>query len=134
MQTRPAFEAKELAIPAGVKRKLVVGEAVSLDLRVRPPARHHRRHVGNAQLLRREDSSMPRNQCALFVDEHRDGPAPFADRGSDLGYLLLGMSASIAGIGDEFCERPALNLVRRPLGLARVHYARARARPQKWGS
>jgi hypothetical protein len=73
---------------------------------------------------------MPRNQCALFVDEHRDGPAPFADRGSDLGYLLLGMSASIAGIGDEFCERPALNLVRRPLGLARMHYARARARPR----
>jgi hypothetical protein len=47
------LEAEELAIPARVKRQLVVGEAVSLDLRLRPPARYHRRHVGNAELLRR---------------------------------------------------------------------------------
>ena len=32
------LEAEEFAIPARVKRKLVVGEAVSLDLRVCPPA------------------------------------------------------------------------------------------------
>jgi hypothetical protein len=32
---------------------------------------------------------MPGNQRALFVDEHRDGPAPFTDRGGDLCYLLV---------------------------------------------
>jgi len=47
------FEAEESTVPARVKRQLVVGEAVSLDLRLRPPARYHRRHVGDAELLRR---------------------------------------------------------------------------------
>jgi hypothetical protein len=68
-----------------------VGEAVSLDLRVRPPARYHRRHVGNVQQLGREHSPMPSNQRALFVDEHRVGEAKFTDRGSDLLYLIVGM-------------------------------------------
>ena len=43
------LQAEEFAVPTRIKRKLVVGEAVSLDLRWRPPTRHHRRHVGNAQ-------------------------------------------------------------------------------------
>jgi hypothetical protein len=42
------LEAEEFAVPSSVKRQLIVGAAVSLDLRVRPPTRHHRRHVGNA--------------------------------------------------------------------------------------
>jgi hypothetical protein len=76
---------------------------------------------------------MPGNKRALFVDEHRDGPAPFADRGRDLLYLLVGMRSSVACVGDEFRQRPALDLIRRPLNfpiLARAHYARTR----QWGS
>jgi len=56
----------------------------------------------------------------LFVDEDRDGPAPLADRGSDLRYLFIGMSSGITGVGDELREWPALDLIRRPgLPLAR---------------
>jgi len=55
------LKAEEFAIPTRIQRKLVVGEAVGLDLRRRPPARHHRRHVGDAEQRRREHSSMARN-------------------------------------------------------------------------
>ena len=89
----------------------------------------------NAQLLRRENAAMPGNQRALFVDEHRDGPAPFPNRGRDLRYLLVGMRSGIAGTRDQLRERPALYLVRGPCfrskfpSLARAHHARAR----QWG-
>jgi hypothetical protein len=60
---------------------------------------------------------MPGDQRILFVNEHRVGEAKFADRGSDLRYLLVGMRASIPGVGDKFRERPPLDLVRRPRPL-----------------
>ena len=83
------LEAEEFAIPASVKRKLVVGEAVSLNLRGRPPARHHRRHVGNAQQLRREHAAMSGNQRALLVDEQG---TLIAGHGRVLATQLLGIT------------------------------------------
>ena len=74
---------------------------------------------------------MPGDQRTLFVNEHRVGEAKFADRGSDLRYLLVAMSASIPGIRDQPTERPPLDLVGRPrpliLGLASPRLARGRA-------
>ena len=77
------FEAQQLRIPTGVERELIIGEPISLDLRLRPPARHHRRHIGNAQLMCCQHSPMPGDQRTLFVNEHRVGEAKFADRGRD---------------------------------------------------
>jgi hypothetical protein len=34
----------------------------------------------------------------LFVDEHRDGPTPFPNRGSDLRYLLVGIASALAPV------------------------------------
>jgi hypothetical protein len=78
-----------------------------------------RRHVdAGVELLRREHAAVPRNQRALFVNEYRDGEAKFADRGSDLRHLFGGMSARVAGIGNQPIDRPALDLVCRPLARA----------------
>jgi hypothetical protein len=68
----------------------------------------------------------------MFVDEHRDGPAPLTNRGRDLRYLLVGMRSSIAGIRDELRERPALNLIRRPSKFPAL--ARALCAPASMGN
>jgi hypothetical protein len=96
---------------------LVVDETSMVDVTV----------DAGVELVRRENAAVSSNQRALFIDEHRDGPAPLADRGGDLRHLLVGMSACIAGVGDEFCDRPPLDLIRRPLRLARALCAHPRA-------
>ena len=67
-----------------------------------------------------------------LVDEHRDGPTPFTNRGGNLLYLVLRMRSGIACVGNQLPDRPAFYLVRMPLVpiLARAHNARAR----QWGS
>jgi len=59
------FEAEEFAIPTRVQRQLVVGEAVSLDLRLRPipalPSSARRQCPADAPLA----SPVPGNQRAL---------------------------------------------------------------------
>src|SRR6202040_3319543 len=93
-----------------------------------PPARHHRRHIGNAKLVRPKHTAMPGDQRTLFVNEHRVGEAKFADRGRDLRYLLVAMSASISGVWDQPVDRPALDLVGRPRPLILRADSRAYAR------
>ena len=70
---------------------------------------------------------MPGYERPLFVDEHRDGEAKFADRGGDSRYLFGRMRAGIAGIGNQPIDRPALNLI---CGHAP---SRASARPRLYG-
>jgi hypothetical protein len=64
--------------------------------------------------MRSEHTAMPGDQRTRFVNEHRVGEAKFADRGSDLRYLLVAMSASISGVWDQPTDRPPLDLVGRP--------------------
>src|ERR1700732_4774583 len=64
--------------------------------------------------MRAEHTAMAGNQRALFVDQHRVGEAKFTDRGSDLGYLLVAMSASISGVWDQPITRPPLDFIARP--------------------
>jgi hypothetical protein len=75
--------------------------------------------------MRSEHTAMPGDQRTLFVNEHRVGETKFADRCGDLRYLLVGMSASIASVGDQPIDRPALDLVRRPRLLIYVGISRA---------
>src|SRR4051812_22171087 len=51
---------------------------------------------------------------AVRIRKDRHGPAPFADRGCDLGDLLVAVGAGVPGVGDELADRPALDRVRRP--------------------
>jgi hypothetical protein len=77
---------------------------------------------------------MPGYQRTRFVNEHRVGEAKFADRGSDLRYLLVRMRAGIAGVGDEPIDRPALDLIGRPRPLISASLARVRAAARDGGS
>ena len=98
---------------------LVVDETSMVDVTV----------DAGVELVRRENAAVSSNQRALFIDEHRDGPAPLADRGGDLRHLFGSMSARIAGVEDQPLDRPALNLICWPRFLAR-----ARARPRLAGN
>ena len=100
---------------------LVVDETSMVDVTV----------DAGVELVRRENAAVSSNQRALFIDEHHDGPAPLADRGGDLRHLLVGMSACIAGVGDEFCDRPPLDLDPQATP-PRARIMRAPARARKW--
>jgi hypothetical protein len=80
--------------------------------------------------MRGEQPAVAGDNAVLFVDQHRVGEAKFADRGSDLRYLLVAMSASISGVWDQPVDRPALDLVGRPRPLILRADSRACARPR----
>jgi hypothetical protein len=105
-------------MPAGCP-KLVVGDHIGALLRVGPTPRNHHRDLGNAELPRCEDVRVSRNYPAFFVGEHRVRPAPLLHACRNLRDLSFGMSSGISRIRDQPVNRPALDLIRRPDGLAR---------------
>ena len=75
------------------------------------------RHVEQAEGFRREDAAMASNQLPGLVDQHRHGPAPFADGGGDLLDLVRAVGARIAGVGQQRGHRAPLDGIGRPGSL-----------------
>ena len=59
------------------------------------------------------------DQPAIFIDEDRVGPAPFADGCRDLGDLFVGVRAGVARIGRDLLYRPELAALGRPVLIHR---------------
>ena len=68
---------------------------------------------------RGKQSAMSGDQAAIFVDEHRIGPAPLADRGSNLRDLFIRVRAGVAHIGRDLLYRPKLAALGRPVLIHR---------------
>ena len=81
---------------------------------LRPATRDHGRHVQQAQGLGGEHAAMAGNLLARLVHQHRHGPAPFADGGSDLRHLILVVGPRIAGLGQQRRQGAPLDRIGRP--------------------
>jgi hypothetical protein len=95
------FEREHLEIPAGVERQLVVGEHIGAALRRREVRQDDARHLVEADQMRSKHPAGAGDNAVLFIDQHRVGKAKFADRGGDLGDLLVAVRARVTGVGDQ---------------------------------
>ena len=88
---------------------------VGLFLGFAPTLSDHGRDLVEPQFTGCKQTSVARNQAAIFVDEHRIGPAPLADRGSNLRDLFVRVRAGVARIGRDLLYRPELAALGRPV-------------------
>ena len=75
----PSATGKQLGVPSGTQRQLVVGDGVGALLRLRPAAGDHDLDIGDAEALRRAHTTVARDDRAGVVDQHRHRPSLFAD-------------------------------------------------------
>ena len=100
------LELQEVEVPAGAERDLVVGDPERPPLRLREMRQHDRRHLGQADRLRRQQPAVAGDDPALGIDQDRVGEAELADRGGDLLELPLRVGAGVARVGNEAADRP----------------------------
>ena len=108
------LELQKLGAPRGVQCELVVRQAIGFDLRFRPATGDHARRFGIAQLLSRENTTMPGDYLSPLVEQDRDCPSEFAHRLGDLLDLLWRMKARVFRIQLQARDRAPLDLVSRP--------------------
>jgi hypothetical protein len=98
-----------LAIPAGIQRKLVVGEDVSPALRRIQVGQANRRDGLQADELGCLHPAMSGDDLVIITDQDRIGEAELPDAVGDLPDLLLGMGTGIPGTGSQAGDRHRLN-------------------------
>jgi hypothetical protein len=62
---------------------------------------------GQAELARRQDAAVARDDDAVVSHEHGVNKAEFGDGPCDLRHLLLGVRPGVPGMRDQAVERPA---------------------------
>ena len=80
----------------------------------------HDRNFGIAELPRSKDPGMAGYNSDRLVRKHRVHPAPLLHARRKLRDLSLGVRPGVLRIRDKPVDRPSLDLIRRPLGLARA--------------
>ena len=101
--------AKNLLVPPGVHGQFVVGDHQGPALRLRQVSEHDDRHLGHAQLARRQHPGVAGNNHAVGPDQNRVCPAELHDRCRDLSHLGLRMRARVAGKRQQIPDRPQLD-------------------------
>jgi len=105
------LEREKVAIPTGFERQLIVGDDERPHLVVAQVLEPDRRHVGNAEELRRADPAMAGDDAVRLINEDGIREPAALDRAGDLLQLLLGVRAGVALIGFELANRKVLDLV-----------------------
>jgi hypothetical protein len=122
------LRAQQVLIPPGVLRDAVVGQDARAALRVREVLKHDARHtIGQAepaellgrQTRRGHHATVPGDDRAGLVDQHRVRETELEDRREDLRDLRRRVRARVAHVGHKGAERAALEpMNRRPV----THY------------
>ena len=109
------FECQHRFVPTGVQCQFVVGKHIRPSLRLRPPRSDHHRHVVQPKHPGGQNASMPGNNSARLVYQHRHRPAPFSDAGGKLSNLGVGVRPRVTRVWNERGDRSALDVVGWPL-------------------
>ena len=121
--------AEQVLIPAGIEGQAVVSQHIGAPLRLGPASSDHDRYLGNPKLLGRKDPAMAGNDTASFIHEHRIGPAPLLNGGSDLGDLRRRMRTGVAGVGHELGHGATFDAIGRPGNDIRIGLHNASSLP-----
>ena len=103
---------QQRVVPARLQGELVVCDQVRALLRLGEMLEPDHRHLGEAQLARREQPAVAGQDAGVLVDQDRVGPAELDHRGRDLIDLPLAVRARVALVRAQAVDRPQLD----PLG------------------
>ena len=103
------LDRQDIAVPAGVLRKLVVGDHIGAALRLGQVRQPERRDALNPEELCCLDPAMAGDDLVLIADEDRVGETEALDASGDLLDLLLGVGASVFGVGTQVPDAHGLN-------------------------
>ena len=108
------FDRQQVVVPVGQVGRLVVGDAVGLDLRGRQVRGHVDRHLLQPELLRGLVACVAADDHAVGIDDNRLAEAELLDRSCHgvHGSVIL---AGIAQVGFDVREIPEINFHRRHL-------------------
>ena len=96
---RLQFDRENFRIPAGIQRKLVVGEHIGAPFLCAQVRKPDGRNGCQSQFLGRHQPSMAGDDLVMVADENRIRKAEPRDAVGDLAHLLLRVPTSVAGIG-----------------------------------
>ena len=96
-------------VPVAIQRDTIIGQPVGPSLRVREVAEPNDRHLLETEPLGREQTAMAGDENTAVIDQARHVESELRNRARDLRDLLVGMRAGVCGIGQQPCERPALD-------------------------
>ena len=109
---RRKFSAKQLVVPAGVQRELIVRDDVRALLRLGQVIQNDHRHFFELQLARGKKPPVPGDDAGLGVHQDRIVEAELRDARGDLRDLRVGVRSRISRVGNQLFERPMLDLLR----------------------
>ena len=89
------LDGEQLAVPARVFGKLIVGDDIGADLGLGQVLEANGRDLLYAEQLGRLDAAMTGDDAARGVDQHGVGPTEFFDAVGDLADLLLRVSPRV---------------------------------------
>ena len=104
------FQRQHLLIPARIQRQPVVGNDVGALLHGGQVRQFDHRHLGHAQLVRRRQPPVSRDDAVVAIDQDRVRPAVLDNAGRDLGDLRFGVRARVAGVGDQRLDLAVLDV------------------------
>ncbi len=106
---RLQFDVQHLFVPSGVEREPIVREHQSTALGGSQMVEYDNGRLCHPQLPRRCQSRVTGDDHAVPAHQDRIRPAELDDAGRDLGDLRVGMGPCVAGVRDQFVDRPSLD-------------------------
>jgi hypothetical protein len=88
---------KDFAIPAGIRRDLVVSKGKRTLLGIAQAGHHDDGNLFKPKLLGREIPANSRDDIAMFIDQNRTGPTKGDHTVGNLIDLLFGMGSRVSG-------------------------------------
>jgi hypothetical protein len=100
------FNAKELIIPTGIQRELIVSDDVSAFLSLTQVIENDHRHLFEPELPRSEEAPVAGNDTCFRIHEDRVVEAELGDACGNLGYLRVGVRPGIPSPRDQLVDQP----------------------------
>ena len=102
--------AEQFLVPAGIERKLVIGDGQGEALERRQVPEHNNRNFMYALGPGRPEAPLTSNDAAVRPNENWAYEAEFPDGGGDLRHLRGGVRAGVNAARDQSIHGPALDL------------------------
>ena len=110
-RSQASSSASSASLPSRLQGELVIRDQVGPLLRLAQVLEADHRHLGEAELARREQPAVTGEDAALLVDQHRVGPAELDHGRRDLIDLRLAVRARIPLVRAQAVDRPQLDPV-----------------------
>jgi hypothetical protein len=109
---RGQFRRKDAFVPSGIERQAFVGQDVGAPLRLAKVIEHDHRHLGQAELARRQQPPVSGNDAVAGIHQNRIHETKLRDRSGDLRHLVGRVRPRVPRVWHQALEGPKLDAPR----------------------